>query len=134
MQKKGFVFCLQIFILNEIIYFSRPFREININNNSKSWDRVYKLQKGKVYVEVNFILKKQKTFLFFIDSLKGNLTTLVEMTHWEGHDVLYIGDHIYGDLAVRIEYRRLSLIEIFFKDLFLTHGWRTGAILEEVEV
>ncbi|CAF2517704.1 unnamed protein product [Rotaria sp. Silwood2] len=77
----------------------RPFREININNNSKSWDRVYKLQKGKVYVE-------------------GNLTTLVEMTHWEGHDVLYIGDHIYGDLA----------------DLFLTHGWRTGAILEEVEV
>jgi hypothetical protein len=54
-QKKGFVFCLQIFILNEIIYFSRPFREININNNSKSWDRVYKLQKGKVYVEVNFI-------------------------------------------------------------------------------
>ncbi len=55
MQKKGFVFCLQIFILNEIIYFSRPFREININNNSKSWDRVYKLQKGKVYVEVNFI-------------------------------------------------------------------------------
>lgn len=76
----------------------RPFREINISNNSKSWDRVLKLEKGKVYVE-------------------GNLTTLVEMTHWQGHDVLYIGDHIYGDLA----------------DLFLTHGWRTGAILEEVE-
>jgi len=31
---------------------------------------------------------------------KGNLTTLVEMTHWTGRDVLYIGDHIYGDLAV----------------------------------
>ncbi|CAF1147881.1 unnamed protein product [Adineta steineri] len=76
----------------------RPFREININNNSKSWDRVSKLEKGKVYVE-------------------GNLTTLAEITHWQGHDVLYIGDHIYGDLA----------------DLFLTHGWRTGAILEEVE-
>ncbi|CAF1213104.1 unnamed protein product [Rotaria sp. Silwood1] len=76
----------------------RPFREINISNNSKSWDKVYKLQKGKIYVE-------------------GNLTALVDMTHWEGNDVLYIGDHIYGDLA----------------DLFLTHGWRTGAILEEVE-
>jgi hypothetical protein len=22
------------------------------------------------------------------------------MTNWAGHDVLYIGDHIYGDLAV----------------------------------
>ncbi|CAF4448569.1 unnamed protein product, partial [Adineta steineri] len=33
------------------------------------------------------------------------------------NDVLYIGDHIYGDLA----------------DLFLKYGWRTGAILEEVE-
>ncbi|CAF3619608.1 unnamed protein product [Rotaria sordida] len=76
----------------------RPFREVNVNNNSKSWDRVSKLQKGNVYTE-------------------GNLTALVEMTRWEGHDVLYIGDHIYGDLA----------------DLFLTHGWRTGAILEEVE-
>ncbi|CAM2700732.1 unnamed protein product [Rotaria socialis] len=76
----------------------RPFREINTHNNSKSWDRVHKLQNGKVYVE-------------------GNLTTLVQMTNWQGHDVLYIGDHIYGDLA----------------DLFLTHGWRTGAILEEVK-
>jgi hypothetical protein len=25
-------------------------------------------------------------------------------------------------------------MKIFPKDLFLTHGWRTGAILEEVEV
>jgi hypothetical protein len=22
------------------------------------------------------------------------------MRHWQGNDVLYIGDHIYGDLAV----------------------------------
>jgi len=76
----------------------RPFREINVKNNSKCWDRVSKLEKGKIYVE-------------------GNLTTLVAMTNWSGNDVLYIGDHIYGDLA----------------DLFLKHGWRTGAILEEVE-
>ena len=32
---------------------------------------------------------------------QGNLTNLIEMTHWKGNDVLYIGDHIYGDLAVR---------------------------------
>ncbi|CAF2368328.1 unnamed protein product [Rotaria sp. Silwood2] len=76
----------------------RPFREIDVNNNSKSWDRVNVIEHGKVYVE-------------------GNLADLIEMTHWKGNDVLYIGDHIYGDLA----------------DLFLKYGWRTGAILEEVE-
>jgi hypothetical protein len=32
--------------------------------------------------------------------VKGNLSNLIEMTHWKGNDVLYIGDHIYGDLAV----------------------------------
>jgi len=48
-------FCTNIYIKWNNI-FSRPFREINSNNNSKSWDRVYKLQKGKVYVEVSFIL------------------------------------------------------------------------------
>ena len=31
---------------------------------------------------------------------KGNLTNLISMTNWQGNDVLYIGDHIYGDLAV----------------------------------
>ena len=64
-----------------VLYSFRPFREINVNNNSKSWDRVHKLEKGKVYIE-------------------GNLTTLVELKNWAGNDVLYIGDHIYGDLAV----------------------------------
>ncbi|CAF3313491.1 unnamed protein product [Rotaria socialis] len=76
----------------------RPFREIDVNKNSKSWNLVNKLEHGKVYVE-------------------GNLANLIEMTHWKGNDVLYIGDHIYGDLA----------------DLFLKYGWRTSAILEEVE-
>ncbi|CAF1314247.1 unnamed protein product [Adineta ricciae] len=76
----------------------RPFREIDVDKNSKLWARVQKLEHGKVYVE-------------------GNLTNLISMTNWQGNDVLYIGDHIYGDLA----------------DLFLKYGWRTGAILEEVE-
>jgi hypothetical protein len=37
-------------------YICRPFREINVENNSKSWDRVNKLQKGKVYVDVSSII------------------------------------------------------------------------------
>ena len=35
-----------------------------------------------------------------------------------GHQVLYFGDHPYSDLA----------------DVTLEHGWRTGAILGELEV
>jgi hypothetical protein len=31
---------------------------------------------------------------------KGNLTNLIEIKYWQGDDVLSIGDHIYGDLAV----------------------------------
>ena len=33
----------------------RPFREIKIETNTKSWDRVYNLNKGNVYTEVNRI-------------------------------------------------------------------------------
>jgi hypothetical protein len=46
--------------------FFRPFREINVNNNSKSWDRVNKLEKGKVYVEVTLIFSKKKTNFFIV--------------------------------------------------------------------
>jgi hypothetical protein len=47
-----------------------------------------------------WVVNLQKLFFYNFDSFQGNLTNLVEMTHWKGHDVLYIGDHIYGDLAV----------------------------------
>ncbi|CAF1475807.1 unnamed protein product [Adineta ricciae] len=94
----------------------RPFREIDVHKNSKSWARVQKLEHGKVYVEVCWKIAFQWNLPCRFCS-KGNLTNLISMTNWQGNDVLYIGDHIYGDLA----------------DLFLKYGWRTGAILEEVE-
>ena len=43
----------------------------------------------------------EKMILFKWILFKGNLANLIEMTHWKGNDILYIGDHIYGDLAVR---------------------------------
>lgn len=39
------------------------------------------------------------------------------MTGWTGEKVLYLGDHVYADLA----------------DLSLNHGWRTGAIIQDIE-
>ncbi len=65
---------------------------------------------------------------------KGNLTNLIEIKHWQGDDVLYIGDHIYGDLAVSYFYMKRLYFIGNSQDLFLKYGWRTGAILEEVEV
>jgi hypothetical protein len=43
---------------------------------------------------------------------------LQDMTGWRGEQVLYFGDHPYSDLA----------------DVTLEHGWRTGAIINELTV
>ena len=43
---------------------------------------------------------------------------LQQLTGWAGGNVLYFGDHPYTDLA----------------DVRLHHGWRTGAILWELDV
>ncbi|XP_061171601.1 5'-nucleotidase domain-containing protein 3-like [Saccostrea echinata] len=48
---------------------------------------------------------------------QGNYYMLQSMTGWYGFNVLYFGDHVYSDLA----------------DPSLKHGWRTGAIIPELE-
>ncbi|XP_074054251.1 5'-nucleotidase domain-containing protein 2 isoform X1 [Macrotis lagotis] len=48
---------------------------------------------------------------------QGNLFDFLQLTGWRGSRVLYFGDHLYSDLA----------------DLMLRHGWRTGAIIPELE-
>lgn len=49
---------------------------------------------------------------------QGTVKQLQDMTGWRGHQVLYFGDHPYSDLA----------------DVTLEHGWRTGAIINELTV
>ncbi|XP_064086629.1 5'-nucleotidase domain-containing protein 3-like isoform X1 [Macrobrachium nipponense] len=49
--------------------------------------------------------------------LEGNLKQLQRMKEWQGQHVLYFGDHPYSDLA----------------DVSLNHGWRTGAIIWELD-
>ncbi|CAG5122824.1 unnamed protein product, partial [Candidula unifasciata] len=48
---------------------------------------------------------------------QGNHKELQKMTGWYGPKVLYFGDHVYSDLA----------------DPSLKYGWRTGAIIPELE-
>ncbi|BFZ06162.1 hypothetical protein BsWGS_09201 [Bradybaena similaris] len=48
---------------------------------------------------------------------QGNHQELQKMTGWYGPKVLYFGDHVYSDLA----------------DPSLKYGWRTGAIIPELE-
>ncbi|KAJ8310729.1 hypothetical protein KUTeg_012594 [Tegillarca granosa] len=48
---------------------------------------------------------------------QGNFSLFRQMTGWYGSKVLYFGDHVYSDLA----------------DPSLKHGWRTGAIIPELE-
>ncbi|CAL4122761.1 unnamed protein product [Meganyctiphanes norvegica] len=49
--------------------------------------------------------------------LEGNLNHLQKSKCWQGQQVLYFGDHPYSDLA----------------DVSLNHGWRTGAIIWELD-
>ena len=50
--------------------------------------------------------------------MEGTVHQLLEMTGWVGNSILYFGDQIYSDLA----------------DITLNFGWRTGAIIVELEV
>lgn len=77
---------------------TNPFRQFNASTNSKSWEQVTSLKKNNIYYE-------------------GNLFEMLQHTGWIRNQVLYFGDHIYGDLA----------------EPFLKHGWRTGAIINELE-
>lgn len=47
---------------------------------------------------------------------EGTVKQLQDLTGWYGQQVLYFGDHPYSDLA----------------DVTLEHGWRTGAIINEL--
>lgn len=57
-------------------------------------------------------LEREKTYF------EGTVKQLQELKGWSGHEVLYFGDHPYSDLA----------------DVTLEHGWRTGAIISELDV
>uniref|UniRef100_A0A8D0H4M8 5'-nucleotidase domain containing 2 n=1 Tax=Sphenodon punctatus TaxID=8508 RepID=A0A8D0H4M8_SPHPU len=59
----------------------RPFRRLD-SNGDLQWDKINKLEKGQVYKQ-------------------GNLFDFLRLTGWRGSKVLYFGDHLYSDLAVR---------------------------------
>ena len=50
--------------------------------------------------------------------LDGTVGQLIQFTGWQGKSTLYFGDQIYADLA----------------DITLFYGWRTAAIIHELEV
>ncbi|KAF5306043.1 hypothetical protein FQR65_LT00758 [Abscondita terminalis] len=58
------------------------------------------------------VVKLEKGTIYY----EGTVKQLQDMTNWRGHQVLYFGDHPYSDLA----------------DVTLEHGWRTGAIINEL--
>jgi hypothetical protein len=60
------------------------------------------------------VTKLEKGVIYY----EGTVKTLQNLTGWYGHKVLYFGDHPYSDLA----------------DVTLEHGWRTGAIINELTV
>ncbi|CAG08707.1 unnamed protein product, partial [Tetraodon nigroviridis] len=57
----------------------KPFRRVT-DKGALLWDRIHRLEKGKIYQQ-------------------GNLYEFLRLTGWRGSKVLYFGDHIYSDLA-----------------------------------
>ena len=82
-----------------------------------TWQRVNQLEPGQVYQQ-------------------GNVAGFINMTGWKGAQVLYFGDHVFGDLAVRSSLSpSLSFTSLLLaQEPQLSHGWKTGAILPELEV
>lgn len=60
------------------------------------------------------VTKLEKGVIYY----EGTSKILQDLTGWKGHQILYFGDHLYSDLA----------------DVTLEHGWRTGAIINELSV
>ena len=65
-----------------------------------TWQRVTFLKPGAVYMQ-------------------GNITQFIGLTKWRGASVMYIGDHVYSDLAV--------CTLLFFGLLFLTILFSLGS-------
>jgi len=79
----------------------RPFKRViidNCKNTQVSWSAVSEFKKGEVYCE-------------------GCINSLMQLSNWNGNQVLYFGDQIYTDLS----------------DPTYSYGWRTGAVIPELE-
>lgn len=74
--------------------------------------RVFDTQSGTHQWDRVVKLEPNKTYY------EGTVKQLQELMNWSGQEVLYFGDHPYSDLA----------------DVTLEHGWRTGAIINELSV
>eukprot|EP00092_Neocalanus_flemingeri_P070785 GFUD01086912.1.p1 GENE.GFUD01086912.1~~GFUD01086912.1.p1 ORF type:complete len:506 (+),score=165.74 GFUD01086912.1:97-1614(+) len=59
---------------------AKPFREVDIERKIFLWDKVAKLEKGKIYAG-------------------GTIDHFQDLTGWRGGKVMYFGDHPYADLA-----------------------------------
>ncbi len=55
--------------------------------------------------------------IIIVICVQGSIYELKDLTGWESERVLYFGDHPYADLV----------------DLSMNQGWRTGAIIQELE-
>ncbi|KAI9296886.1 HAD-superfamily hydrolase [Neoconidiobolus thromboides FSU 785] len=86
----------------------RPFRRVKTNG-----DRANQTLENSIELDMEAVSKFQRGQVY----QGGNLKEFSKLTGWRGQKVMYIGDHIYSDLV----------------DPTLQQGWRTGAIIDELE-
>jgi hypothetical protein len=72
----------------------RPFRLLNPRSMSQTWRPVSSLERGQIYIQ-------------------GNVGDFISMTGLPGARVLYFGDHVFSDLAVRLQAQWNSIYQLF---------------------
>mmetsp|Transcript_30246 Transcript_30246/g.46157 ORF Transcript_30246/g.46157 Transcript_30246/m.46157 type:complete len:584 (-) Transcript_30246:47-1798(-) len=92
---------------------NRPFREVCLDTESITFNRVVKLEKGKVYTEG--CLKELIRVMKWNDDSDG-LNTEKPASSLSGSNVLYIGDSLFADLV----------------DAKREFGWTTAGVTPEV--
>lgn len=84
----------------------------NLHFRVSNWFRIYDENTNTQLWDR--VTKLEKGAIYY----EGTVKNLQDLTGWRGQSVLYFGDHPYSDLA----------------DVTLMHGWRTGAIINELSV
>lgn len=128
----------------------RPFRVFDTQTGTHLWDRVCKLESSKTYFE-GTVKQLQELMnwsghevLYFGDHPYSDLAGRVGSTHricffqktQRNPHIILLLNIIAADTCF-IEYYMfltLNFLDSFLVDVTLEHGWRTGAIISELDV
>ncbi|RTG86085.1 uncharacterized protein DC041_0007715 [Schistosoma bovis] len=149
----------KLFVISNSSAAYMQFRRTDISGTFKHWEAVQTFKRGQIYEGVclqllviyfhhndnnNNILNIHfpiydirqcfsiQNMLSDYKDVMGCLEQMIKLTGWSSASILYFGDHVYADLAVRfVEFNQICIQNNI--DVASTYGWMTGAVIPELE-